>query len=137
MLRRLLIDLNKRSVSKRGGQLLASEQSLVLAAVALISQVNDVIVMSSVPNTSKILTRLILRSPEKKLSEAARIVAEHRNLIRRAIRRGHSLNTLAAELRVPKRTLQRHLNLAGLFLRKPRTGRGVVIRPYKKRKKTA
>jgi len=83
---------------------------------------------------ARILDRLAQCTPEKKLSEAAQVVAQHRNLIRRAIRRGHSLDTLARELKLPKRTLQRHLNLAGLFFRKPRINKGVVVRPYKRRK---
>ena len=86
---------------------------------------------------AKILARLASRPPRKQLSEAATVVEAYRSQIRRAIRRGHSLQTLATELRLPKRTLQRHLNLAGLFFRKPRKNRGVVIRPYKKRKTAA
>ncbi len=74
------------------------------------------------------------RPAEKKLSEAAETVAKNRGLLRRAIRRGHSLSVIAAELKLSKRTLQRHLNLAGIFFRKPRTNSGTVVRPYKRRK---
>lgn len=93
--------------------------------------------MSSSFDRAKILARLATNPPKKRLSLAAQVVAEHRNLIRRALRKGHSLQTLATELKLPKRTLQRQLNLAGLFVRTPRTGRGAVIRPYKKRETLA
>lgn len=82
----------------------------------------------------KALDRLLDSPPRKRRPEAAQVVDEYRSQIRRAMRRGHSLETLATELRLPKRTLQRYLNLAGLFFRKPRKNRGVVVRPYKKRK---
>lgn len=82
---------------------------------------------------SKALTRLLHRPVSKRRSEAAQIVAENRSLLRRAIRRGHSLATIAAEIKMPKRTLQKHLNLAGLFIRRPRKKKGLVIRPYKRR----
>jgi hypothetical protein len=83
---------------------------------------------------AQVLLRLVERPPLKKQSEAAQVVDEHRRLIRRAMRRGHSLTTLARELNVPKRALQKELNIAGLFFRKPRKNRGVVVRPYKRRK---
>lgn len=92
--------------------------------------------MNASSKAFKALTRLLLRAPEKRVSDAAKAVAEHRSLIRRAIRRGHSLGTIAAELKVSKRTLQRHLNAAGIFFRKPRKNRGGVVRPYRKRKST-
>lgn len=82
---------------------------------------------------TKALRRLLERPADKRPSEAAQIVAENRSLLRRAIRRGHSLATIASEIKLPKRTLQKHLNLAGLFFRKPRTKKGSVIRPYKRR----
>jgi DNA-binding NarL/FixJ family response regulator len=91
--------------------------------------------MKSTIDRAKALQRLINEPPRKKLSEAARVVAEQRSLIRRAIRRGHSLSAVASALSLPKRTLQTHLNLAGLFFRKPRKNKGVVIRPYKRREK--
>jgi AraC-like DNA-binding protein len=91
--------------------------------------------MSTSAEYTKTLVKLIGCPPTKRLSDAAQVVALHRGLIRKAIRRGHSLQTLAAELHLPKRTLQRHLNLSGLFFRKPRTNKGSVIRPYKPRKK--
>lgn len=92
--------------------------------------------MNTSLDRAKVLTRLLARAPERRVSEAAQVVAVHRSLIRRAIRRGHSLQTLAVELQLPKRTLQRQLNLAGLFFRHPRTNKGSVIRRYKQRQKT-
>lgn len=89
--------------------------------------------MNTSLDRSKALTRLLQRPAEKRRSAAAQIVADNRSLLRRAIRRGHSLATIAAEIRMPKRTLQKHLNLAGLFFRQPRKKKGLAIRPYKRR----
>ena len=91
--------------------------------------------MNTSIDRGRVLTRLLDRTPKRRLSEAAQVVAMHRSLIRRAIRRGHSLQTLATELQLPKRTLQRHLNFAGLFFRHPRTNKGSVIRRYRPREK--
>lgn len=68
-----------------------------------------------------------------RITEAARVVSSNRSLIRKAMRMGHGLTTLSKHLSIPKRTLQRHLNEAGLFFRKPRTKKGAPI----KRNKTA
>jgi ribosome-binding protein aMBF1 (putative translation factor) len=91
------------------------------------------------PNTlidrKAVLSKLASSAPLKLLSEAEEVVTKYRSLIRRAIRAGHSLQALATELKLPKRTLQRHLTKAGLFFRKPRVNKGTVIRPYKARKK--
>jgi hypothetical protein len=91
--------------------------------------------MNTPPNPAVVLTRLVEKSPENPLTAAAAIVAQHRSLIRRAIRRGHSLAVISKELRIPQRTLQRHLSEAGLFFRKPRVKKGAAIRAYKSRKK--
>ena len=82
-----------------------------------------------------VLSRLVDNLPEKQLTEAAAVVVQHRGLIRKAMRLGYSLETLSIELKLPKRTLQRHLNLAGLFFRKPRVNKGVVVRAYKSKNK--
>ena len=82
-----------------------------------------------------VLSRLVEKSPEKKLTEAALVVSQHRGLIRKAMRLGYSLHTLSSELKLPKRTLQRHLNLAGMFFRRPRVNKGVVVRAYKTKNK--
>jgi hypothetical protein len=91
--------------------------------------------MKTSSQASTILTRLLEKAPEKRLSRVAEIVIKNRLLLRRAIRRGHSLAAIAKELDVPARTLQRHLNNARLFFRSPRKKKGVAIRPYKARKK--
>ena len=91
--------------------------------------------MNTVQNAAAVLTRLIGKKPEKRLSAAAAVVAKHRRLLRRAIRRGHSVAVISKELGIPPRTLQRHLNNAGLFFRRPRVKTGKAIRPYKARKK--
>ena len=90
--------------------------------------------MNTTSERTKALVRLLERPPAKRLSEAAAVVAQNRSLLRRAIRRGHSLATIAAELKLSKRTLQRHLHLSGLFFRKPRRNTGTVVRPYRHRK---
>lgn len=93
--------------------------------------------MNVKPNPAAILTRLAEKTPDKRLSAAAVIVTQHRRLLRRAIRRGHSMAVISTELRIPKRTLQRHLSDAGLFFRKPRVKKGTAIRPYKSQTKTS
>jgi hypothetical protein len=82
-----------------------------------------------------VLSRLAATPPTKQRSEAEQLIEAHRGLIRRVIRAGHSLQVLADELKLPKRTLQRQLTKAGLFFRTPRVNKGVAIRPYKTRKK--
>jgi hypothetical protein len=77
---------------------------------------------------SKVLALLIERPAIPSLSDAARVVASNRRMIRKAMRLGHGLATLSKELRLPKRTLQRHLNEMGLFFRKPRTQRGHAVK---------
>ena len=77
----------------------------------------------------KALNRLVAAPATVLLPEAAQVVAANRKLIRKAMRMGHGLETLSRELQLPKRTLQRHLNDAGLFFRKPRVKKGTVIRP--------
>jgi AraC-like DNA-binding protein len=91
--------------------------------------------MNTPLNPAAVLTRLVEKTPEKPLTAAAAIVAQHRSLLRRAIRRGHSLAVISKELRISKRTLQRHLSEAGLFFRQPRVNKGTAIRAYKPRKK--
>jgi hypothetical protein len=83
------------------------------------------------------LRRLLLEQPKRALTEAAAIVAEQRGLLRKAIRKGHSLKAIAAAVSIAPRTLQKHLSKAGLFFRKPRKNKGRVIRPYKARKQGA
>lgn len=78
---------------------------------------------------AKALGRLVEIPAARVLPEAAQVVAANRKLIRKAMRMGHGLETLSRELQLPKRTLQRHLNDAGLFFRKPRVKKGTVIRP--------
>lgn len=78
---------------------------------------------------SKALSHLAEMPATMLLPEAAQVVAANRKLIRKAMRMGHGLDALSRELRLPKRTLQRHLNDAGLFFRKPRVKKGTVIRP--------
>jgi hypothetical protein len=79
------------------------------------------------------LARLLARPADKRLSPAAQFVADNRTALRRLIRRGHSLSRISTEVGFPKRTLQKQLNLAGLFFRKPRRRKGAAIRPYKRR----
>ena len=76
----------------------------------------------------KALNQLATTPAVPQLTEAARLVASNRKMLRRAMRLGHSLDTLSRELHVPKRTLQRHLNEAGLFFRKPRVKKGHAIK---------
>jgi len=61
------------------------------------------------------------------------VVKAQRGLIRRAIRKGHSLGDIAAAVSLKPRTLQKYLSKSGLFFRKPRKNKGRVIRPYKPR----
>lgn len=82
-----------------------------------------------------ILERLATTPPAKTKSEAEEVVMKFRGLIRRAIRAGHSLQTLADELKLSKRTLQRQLTNAGLFFRRPRVKNGKAIRRYKNQRK--
>ena len=83
---------------------------------------------NSILDTSKILLRLSITPATSSLTKAWRVVAGNRKLIRKAMRMGHSLETLSKELQLPKRTLQRHLNEAGLFYRKPRTKKGHAVK---------
>jgi AraC-like DNA-binding protein len=76
----------------------------------------------------KALARLVQQLAIPQVTEAAKAVAANRRLIRKAMRLGHSLETIARELRMPKRTLQRHMNNAGLFFRKPRTKKGHAVK---------
>jgi hypothetical protein len=76
---------------------------------------------------SKALAPLVERAAVPLLTEAALVVAGNRRLIRKAMRMGHSLDALARALQLPKRTLQRHLNEAGLFFRKPRAKKGHAV----------
>ena len=80
---------------------------------------------------STALKSLVNKPAIPRLTEAARVVAGNRRLIRKAMRMGHSLDTLARELRLPKRTLQRHLNEAGLFFREPRAKSGHAVKRNK------
>lgn len=77
---------------------------------------------------ARALTHLVESPAIPPLTEAARVVAGHRRLIRKAMRMGHGLDTLSKELKLPKRTLQRHLNDVGLFFRKPRTKKGQAVK---------
>lgn len=79
----------------------------------------------------RILTRLANTPPSEPRSDVAKTVKKHRGLLIRALRKGHSLDHISEELRIPKKTLQRHLNEAGIFLRKPRKNKGSVVRPYR------
>ena len=81
------------------------------------------------------LRRLAAESPAERVPVGARVVDEHRSLIRQAIRKGHRLSALAQAINMKPRTLQKYLSKAGLFFRKPRKNKGVVIKPYKKREK--
>ena len=75
-----------------------------------------------------VLLRLVKNPAIPRLSEAGRVVAGNRRLIRKAMRMGHGLDTLSKELKLPKRTLQRQLNEVGLFFRKPRTKKGQAVK---------
>jgi hypothetical protein len=77
------------------------------------------------------LSRLATLPAVPRLTEAALAVMANRKLIRKAMRMGHRLDALSVSLQIPKRTLQRHLNEAGLFFRKPRSKTGTVVRPKK------
>lgn len=77
---------------------------------------------------TKVLSALANRPALKPLRGAALMVAKHRRQIRQAMRMGHSLTTIATQLKVPKSTLQRHINDAGLFWRKPRTKKGRAVK---------
>jgi hypothetical protein len=87
--------------------------------------------MTALPrtNAAKALSQLIQKPAEIRMTEAARIIAGNRRLIRKAMRMGHGLEAISRELSIPKSTLQRHLNSMGLFFRKPRKKKGEVIRP--------
>jgi hypothetical protein len=76
----------------------------------------------------KILARLVEEPAFPKMSEVAKIVAANRRLIRKAMRVGHTLERISRELHVPKRTLQYHMNEAGLFFRKPRARKGHAVK---------
>lgn len=90
---------------------------------------------STIAGKAERLLRLLEEKPKRRMSEAAALVADQRGVLRRAIRKGHSLKAIAAAVGIPERTLQKHLSKAGLFFRKPRKNKGRVIRPYKSRKK--
>jgi DNA-binding NarL/FixJ family response regulator len=76
----------------------------------------------------KVLKTLVNTPAVPRLSDAGRTVLENRNRIRKAMRQGHGLDAISRELRVSKRTLQRHLSSIGLFFRKPRTKRGHAVK---------
>jgi hypothetical protein len=80
-------------------------------------------------DVSKALSRLLVKPASIRISEAEKIVSGNRRLIRKAMRQGHDLAAISRELSIPKGTLQKHLNAAGLFFRKPRKQKGEVIRP--------
>lgn len=82
----------------------------------------------SISDESKVLLRLSVTPAMPPLTKAARIVSNNRKLIRKAMRMGHNLDTLSRELKLPKRTLQRHINEAGLYFRKPRTKKGHAVK---------
>ncbi len=84
---------------------------------------------------AKVLADLLDQRPESSGSEVESFVRKNRSMLRKVIRRGHSLEVIATKLNYKKRTLQKYLNLAGLFFRKPRVNKGRAIRPYKSRKK--
>lgn len=77
---------------------------------------------------ARALNKLVETPAIGPLTEAAKVVASNRRLIRKAMRMGHSLATISQELRVPRRTLQRHLNEVGLFFRKPRVRKGRAVK---------
>jgi hypothetical protein len=79
------------------------------------------------------LRALLEEAPKIKISKAREIVDGNRGLIRRVIRKGHSLRAIAEAVDVAPRTLQKYLSKAGMFFRKPRKNKGRVIRPYKAR----
>lgn len=80
---------------------------------------------------SKALARLLEKPAKVKVGTAEQIITSNLRLIRRAMREGHGLDAISRELSIPKATVKRHLNNAGIFFRKPRTNRGTVIRPKK------
>lgn len=79
------------------------------------------------PDHSKALARLVQRPAVPVLTPAARVVAANRKLIRKAMRLGYGLEVISQALNLPKRTLQRELNEAGLFFRKPRSKKGRAV----------
>jgi hypothetical protein len=79
-------------------------------------------------NQGKVLRSLVNTPAIPRLSDAGRSVLENRTQIRKAMRQGHGLDAISRELRVNKRTLQRHLSSIGLFFRKPRTKRGHAVK---------
>lgn len=120
-----MLFLNALPIAKVTATVSESETFRVHARIRLMKTSNE---------SAKALENLLTRTPERRASKAAEVVKNNRSLLRRAIRRGHSLATIASELKVNKRTLQRHLTLAGIFFRKPRTNSGTVVRPYMRRK---
>jgi hypothetical protein len=82
--------------------------------------------------------RLLLKVvPKSRMTIGRVVVKEHGRLIQSAIRKGHSLRSIAQAVNLGPRTLQKYLSLAGIFFRKPRKKKGRVIRPYKARQKQA
>jgi hypothetical protein len=98
-------------------------------------QSSDIHPSNTVSNAKSILSGLIGKNPTKSLTDAAIVVSQNKGLLRRAIRKGYSLDQLSAQLNLPKRSLQRHLSLEGLFFRQPRVKKGKAIKPYKPRGK--
>jgi len=84
--------------------------------------------MNTKSDAAKILLRLSQIPAPRRLTGAEAVVMAHRRLIRKAIRMGHSLDTLSKELGIPRSTLQRHLNSAGIFWRKPRVRKGTAVK---------
>lgn len=76
---------------------------------------------------SKALARLVEKPAVPVLTSTARVVAANRKLIRKAMRLGYGLEIISQQINVPKRTLQRELNEAGLFFRKPRKKKGRAV----------
>ena len=76
----------------------------------------------------KVLVRLAKQPAVGNLTETERVVVANRRLIKKAMRMGHGLDVLSLELRLPKRTLQRHMNMVGLFFRKPRSKKGEAVK---------
>ena len=77
----------------------------------------------------------LVKSPAKRpASEAQYVVREHRKLIRKAMRAGHSPGTIAERLGVKKRSLQRALSADGMFFRTPRVNAGVVVKAFRGKK---
>ncbi len=79
-------------------------------------------------DSAKALLRLVEAPAVPRITAAARIVAQNRRMIRKAMRLGHGLDTLSRELKLPKRSLQRQLNEVGLFFRKPRVKKGRAVK---------